>query len=748
MKLFCVHLPTHPGGQAGTAPRIGAFRGRQIARLLAVFIAGALLFSLSSQPVLAAQYASVVAPVSLEDYDTGSPTLNNLWVDPAHGNDANDGSSLASAFRTLNHAWGSIPKGVVLATGVRINLAPGKYPGSTLPNYWEARYGTFAAPIFIQGTGSGPGQVVLQGSVNMYDVRYAYFDNLSIIPNPAGDAFHCELCDHLLLRKMILNGGAGNQAQETIKVNQSQYVYIENSNISHAWDNVIDFVAVQYGHILKNHIHHAQDWCAYTKGGSAYIRVEANEIYNCGTGGFTAGQGTGFQFMTAPWLQYEAYDVKVVNNLIHDTDGAGLGVNGGYNILLAYNTLYRVGNRDHVIEVVFGARSCDGQPGDPGRERCQQYLDAGGWGTTVVDDGTNAINIPNKNVFIYNNVVYNPAGYQSQWQHFAIYDPRANPAGSHAPNPAVTDDNLQIRGNVIWNGSAAMPLGIEGTDACKASNPTCNETQLRTDNAINAIKPQFANPAGGEFHPTGDWAASVTTCAIPDFTWTIDGVPAGENSNAVPVDFEGVNRAAANPPGAYFRVVNIITAPPFVSNAAQDGWILESSETGNKGGALNSAAATFNLGDDAAKKQYRGILSFSTGDSLPDNAVITGVTLKVKKQNITGGGNPVATFKGFMVDIKNGTFGTVALQASDFQAAAGKSYGPFNAALAGGWYSINLTAARAFVNKLSTGSGLTQIRLRFKLDDNNNAVANVLSLFSGNAPRASRPQLVITYIVP
>ncbi|MBI3153480.1 MAG: hypothetical protein HYZ21_15210, partial [Chloroflexi bacterium] len=48
----------------------------------------------------------------------------------------------------------------------------------------------------------------------------------------------------------------------------------------------------------------------------------------------------------------------------------------------------------------------------------------------------------------------------------------------------------------------------------------------------------------------------------------------------------------------------------------------------------------------------------------------------------------------------------------------------------------------------ATNGGLTQIRLRFKLDDNNNAIANYLSLFSGNAPLASRPQLIIEYHLP
>jgi hypothetical protein len=52
------------------------------------------------------------------------------------------------------------------------------------------------------------------------------------------------------------------------------------------------------------------------------------------------------------------------------------------------------------------------------------------------------------------------------------------------------------------------------------------------------------------------------------------------------------------------------------------------------------------------------------------------------------------------------------------------------------------------VNKSTARSGLTQIRLRFKLDDNNNRIANYLSVYSGNAPSSSRPQLVVTYYVP
>jgi hypothetical protein len=66
----------------------------------------------------------------------------------------------------------------------------------------------------------------------------------------------------------------------------------------------------------------------------------------------------------------------------------------------------------------------------------------------------------------------------------------------------------------------------------------------------------------------------------------------------------------------------------------------------------------------------------------------------------------------------------------------------------GGWYSFNLTAAKGRINKLATNGGLTQIRLRFKLGDNNDAIANYLSIFSGNSGAASRPQLIISYSTP
>jgi hypothetical protein len=45
--------------------------------------------------------------------------------------------------------------------------------------------------------------------------------------------------------------------------------------------------------------------------------------------------------MTPPWFQYEAYGMKMTNNLIYESWGAGLGVVGSYSTLVAHNTMYR-----------------------------------------------------------------------------------------------------------------------------------------------------------------------------------------------------------------------------------------------------------------------------------------------------------------------------------------------------------------------------------------------------------------------
>ena len=191
---------------------------------------------------------------------------------------------------------------------------------------------------------------------------------------------------------------------------------------------------------------------------------------------------------------------------------------------------------------------------------------------------------------------------------------------------------------------------------------------------------------------------------------------------------------------------DLILPHKVASMPAADGWILESSETSNQGSSVEATATTFRLGDNAANRQYRGILSFNTA-GLPDNAVIIKVTLKIKRQSIVGT-NPFTTHGKIAVDIRKGAFSNnAALQSTDFQAAASKpAVGLFaNNPTAAGWYVSNLKAAAyPFINR----TGITPFRLGFQTDDDNDAVADILKFHSGNSTAANRPVLVIEYYVP
>ncbi len=182
------------------------------------------------------------------------------------------------------------------------------------------------------------------------------------------------------------------------------------------------------------------------------------------------------------------------------------------------------------------------------------------------------------------------------------------------------------------------------------------------------------------------------------------------------------------------------------STGAYDGWILESSENSSIGGQFNSSTAVLILGDDLHNKQYRSLLSFNTS-TLPDNAIITQVTLKIRHAG-TSGTNPFITHSTLFVDIKKPIFGkSVALELTDFSAAPNKlNAATFNKVPVGNVYSAILsTSIFGYINR----TGTTQFRLRFNLGDNNDKATDIIKFYSGNYTTSSyRPQLVIQYYVP
>ena len=533
-------------------------------------------------------------------YDIGNPVLTDIWVDPANGINSNSGASRATAVKTITEAWNRIPSGSPLnSTGYRVNLVTGTYPCEPGPeaincqNYFDNRIGTYQYPVIIRAV-DGPGTATVRGGFNLKGVSYLYLMDLALrggIPLPVNSSgnnlLHLEAGEHVLLRNLTLAGpdcdnDSCNNLQEVLKVNQSRYLYVEGCDIGGAWHTSVDYMVVQYGHFMNNSVHTAGQWGMYTKGGTSYLRIEGNEFHHSQLG-FEAGQSANFAVMLSPWLHYDVYDIKFVNNVLHDIPGVAMSVSGGYNVLLAYNTLYRVGiatdNGYPLLYGVHAGRGCNAT--DELRKPvpvCKRYIADGGWGPDFLTESVDVV--PNRNVYIYNNLFYNPSPTRTMYSHFGIQGPLAPHTGFiHFPNPSAADNNLVIRGNMIWNGPSDLPLGVEETNqGCQPSNPTCNALQLRADNAINATEPQLTNPGNGNFRPvTGGTVFSSVTYPIPDFVWTdapaSPPVPGGMVSNLVPVDRDGNVRTTTGPPGAYAMtnpscVVSLDSGTPTHGNSA------------------------------------------------------------------------------------------------------------------------------------------------------------------------------------
>ncbi|HEX8228038.1 MAG TPA: right-handed parallel beta-helix repeat-containing protein [Chloroflexia bacterium] len=533
--------------------------------------------------------------------------------------DSNDGRTPATAFRTVTHALRRVPFVALPGAGTpapipsnafEINLMPGGdfytaanevtapptssmaeseayFDGSSGSLFFNQRAGSATRPIIVQGYSgtatppSGNMRPRLQFRLNFGSVQYVYLKHLrvditSAIPftgNIDAAQFHTLQPDmtipyplgthHLLIRNCdIFGGGAPGspRSHEVLKVNQSQHVFVEGCQIHGAFDgtggaNAIDFVAVQYGHIVDSDIYDSpNDWCVYVKGGSAYFRIEGNRIHD-GNRGFSAGEGTTCDFMARPWWHYEAYAIQFVNNLIYNTPGTGVGVYGGYDVLLAHNTLYNVGTTSQMVALGFGQRDC------VDATVCRNQMNQLAWATT--DSATRDM-VPNRYVYFYNNVLL----VDSTASGFSIFDiaadlPNPNEAMDpaspypsnlrHAPrtdDPATTDVNesrtlganeqLEVRGNFV---GVAGVMDVIGQGWFVGAHSMVREDAFRADfrrlnrsdgavpelNTVTTDLNNFLRPAsaGSNVLESNTGISRVANLPGPPPMWLSDLPPAG-----------------------------------------------------------------------------------------------------------------------------------------------------------------------------------------------------------------------------
>jgi hypothetical protein len=303
------------------------------------------------------------------------------------------------------------------------------------------------------------------------------------------------------------------------------------------------------------------------------------------------------------------------------------------------------------------------------------------------------------------------------WTFITTLTPPAGGAQTLSAQYTLPAGGLQaVRANFRYNGTASACSGGAYDDAddlvfaVNAAAPQCT-TNAQCDDGL------FCN--GAETCSGGSCQAGTNPCTV------------GQTCN------ETTNSCQANP-----------VTVTFTSIAADDGYVIESGENTNAGGTATSNGSNANglrVGDTSQDRQQKSVVSFDTA-SIPDGAVITGVTLRLRRGDLTGT-NPFSTHGTCWADIVSGSFsGSAALQTGDFQAAATATQvaSMSNPAANLDWSTGNLNAAGlAALNK----TGLTQLRVYFNTDDNDDNGNDYLGFYpANNGTAANRPQLVVTYL--
>ncbi len=184
-------------------------------------------------------------------------------------------------------------------------------------------------------------------------------------------------------------------------------------------------------------------------------------------------------------------------------------------------------------------------------------------------------------------------------------------------------------------------------------------------------------------------------------------------------------------------------AKTVVSTGGQDGYVATLSPTATTGGY--SVAIDIYVGDNA-DMPLRGVVSFDTS-SIPDNATILSAELRLFYTQASLG-NPWTSNGALVADISNGCLGgNCSLTASDFEASVSASNAVMFAAPIdnkAGTSLVGTVNATAFdqVNKL----GVTQFKLRFQNNSNNNRASDYLLLAGGEYYLTGyRPVLIVKY---
>ncbi len=362
----------------------------------------------------------------------GAASATEYFV-ATNGNDANPG--------TIDQPWQHVAYGVQqLSAGDTLNVRAGVYDEHL---YIDTVNGEPGAYITIQSY-DGDLAAVLTDYVDFYARQYMKLIGFEI--SGGTNTVHIEpgrklnpRSQYIYIQRCYVHDSEGGDA---IKVNQSDYIFIEDCEVVRGADQVIDFVWVNHSAVRRSYLHDFLDAGFYCKGGSLYDVVEdcvLSHALDSVTIAMRFGGTTDKRFRN-PDSSYSSEYCVFRNNVIRDAER---GANGTYETWYAYfynNTIHNCGSPNYGI-IMHHA--------DP----------------PVTSDGGS------RHLFYYNNVFLDTDGdmgavYYDQsgqpyedWQH--DYNNFWN-AGNPIPSSGMFDPNQEPH-STFGNPNLANPTGTATT---------------------------------------------------------------------------------------------------------------------------------------------------------------------------------------------------------------------------------------------------------------------------------------------
>lgn len=223
-------------------------------------------------------------------------------------------------------------------------------------------------------------------------------------------------------------------------------------------------------------------------------------------------------------------------------------------------------------------------------------------------------------------------------------------------------------------------------------------------------------------------------------SWT-NPLPFGENHLSVTVTDQ-----AGNSDSCEFTIT-VVPDPkePFrgFSDGQLDGWVREPDLVNMIEGPVNTKASTFDVGDDAANWGRRSILSFDTS-SIPDDATITSARIRLTRSTVAGNTAPLDIL---LLDMGGPLIGSSpAVEPSDYDLAMAAN---LNVATSfpipgGNGHTVFAEIGSPAFTSISR-TGLTQFRVRFANESDDDNGADFISFYSGEAGSTVRPELIVEF---